>query len=447
LVIFKTKYFYCGLIFISLFIFLFHYIVTGQAVYGDGIGYYAYLHSIVKDGNLDTTNEYKHIYSPENNNLVVPFKSESVQIVRADKEGKAQNQYGIGVAFLLLPFYITANSISLLLNYFGAQVPTHGYSDIYQIFTGIGALVYGISGLFILERLIVGKLKSLNAARTSVLVIFFATNLLYYSAFDVINSHFASFFISTLLFYVFLIYDDSVRKYISLGLLTGLIVNIRPQDGSIAVIFIIDIFSKYAKNRSLAELVKKIFAFFAAISVGGIVLIYNWTYHFGTFFKHAYFGDAMGYLSQGKIDLLGSLFSKQSGLFTISPVLLIAAIYIIYALINKKLDNKYGIFIVFFLIQYLIISLHGGWRAAAYGGRMYISTYPIFALFLAELINLIDNKFGRRFALFTMCCFVILNLSTMYNFIMYKKQTEGESSGTELRTLQRFEKFKNNLVK
>ncbi len=45
------------------FAFLLHYWIVGQAVYGDGIYYYAYTRSLYKDHDLNFSNEFSHSYN------------------------------------------------------------------------------------------------------------------------------------------------------------------------------------------------------------------------------------------------------------------------------------------------------------------------------------------------------------------------------------------------
>ncbi|KKQ43380.1 MAG: hypothetical protein US60_C0003G0024 [Microgenomates group bacterium GW2011_GWC1_37_8] len=432
------KLFYTLLIFVSISIFLLHYIIAGQAVYGDGVGYYSYLHSIVIDGNIDTTNEYKHIYTPVNNNSLNPKDSPDVQIIKASNDGRAENHFGMGVAILLLPFFIIANTLSIILNFIGIPVPTHGYSDIYQIITGVGAVLYIISGLFILEKLISHYIKDEFSGKLTITAIFFATNLLYYGSFDVINSHFASFFLSTLFFYILFIHKNDIKKTASLGFITGFILSVRPQDALVAVIWIIYALNNYKKNNKYyKKFGKELLVFLLFAFLGSLALVYNWTYTYGNPLNHPYLQATYQYMVNSNLRLLDSFFNTSTGLLSTTPILIIPLIYFIYLIFSKKANIQIILLSIFFTLQYIVITLQGGWQAAAYGGRMYISTLPFFAFLLAEFLRELTLKYGKRLSLILVSVFILINLLNIAQFLLFEKQTEGFSMGTEQRTKER----------
>jgi hypothetical protein len=91
-------------------------------------GYYAHLHDWTFDNDWDYTNEYKHIYSPENNNADHPQSVDVVQIVGVAKNGRAANHFFPGTALLLLPYYLLADGVVQLLSWIGVHVPRNGYA-------------------------------------------------------------------------------------------------------------------------------------------------------------------------------------------------------------------------------------------------------------------------------------------------------------------------------
>src|SRR6185369_12161298 len=121
-----SKISYLFLFFFASAIFLLHYLIAGQAVYGDGVGYYAHLHSWYFDHDFNYTNEYKHIYTPENNNNPKPLVSPVIQIVGITPDGRAENLYSTGVAILLFPFYTAADGVAIIGNSIGIPLARTG---------------------------------------------------------------------------------------------------------------------------------------------------------------------------------------------------------------------------------------------------------------------------------------------------------------------------------
>lgn len=442
---------YSLLFIISASIFLLHYLVVGQAVYGDGIGYYSHLHSWVIDQDFDFTNEYQHIYSPENNNAISPKKSPVIQIVSTSPSGKAENFYSPGVGILLLPFYLIAHWMSLILSATGFQQSLSGYGDLYQIFSGLGAVLYTILGLFFLERILTYFSGEHFLSRLSVIMIFFATQLLYYGSFDVINSHFASFFLTSLFFWIFFSKKElGLHRDILLGFLAGLLTLNRLQDGAVVILWGIEIFqamkSKQLKNYAI--LVKKLTLFISTFVIVLLPLILHLSQVYSNIQNHEYVQAILTRIQNPQIlNIFGSLFHPVTGLFIRTPLIFLLFIYwLSYRRtfsIQLQLALKY--LFSFFFIQFLIITIQGGWYAAAYGGRMYISSLVFFALILVLFLQQFRKDY--RFLILFVSIFISINLLSMANFVLFEKGAEGERKGTESRTLERIKRFKIDFFK
>jgi len=427
---------YLGLFAFAVTIFLIHYVVSGQAVYGDGIGYYAHLHSWVIDGDWDYTNEYKHIYDHEHNNANTGVESSNVQIVSVAKNGKAENFYGTGVALILLPFYLLAHLLSVVANYLGANLSVEGYSDVYQIISGIGAIFYAITGVYFLEKIINLAVSDEKMSLISSVTLFLSSSLLYYGSFDVINSHFASFCLATIFFYYFLSYGN--RNSLLFGLIAGLMSGVRVQDSVIVIIWAIS----FWKNTNLFW--KKLRKFVIGFSFALIPTMIHWYSVFGNPLEHTYLRSILNtYKAKTTPDILGSLFDPTTGLFIRTPLLLILFLFFLYLSWKKEIKLLFHPF-VFFLLQFAIITIQGGWAAAAFGGRMYMSSLTFFGILLGMMVLRCGKKGTSRIYLILLM-FIILNFFSMAHFILRDKGAEGGLRGTEKRTQQRIQRILLNL--
>ncbi len=396
-------------------IFLVHYRVTGQAVYGDGIGYFAHLHSWIIDQDWDYTNEYEHNYSPQNNNSFNPTQADAVQIVATNGQGRAENHYSPGTAVLLLPAYMVAHALSLIL-----RLPTAGYSDLYQISSGVAAVGFTVAGLFILEKFLRLFISDTRITRLTTITVFLGTHLVYYGSFDVINSHFASFFLTSVFFYHLFTLKPSPRNDLILGGLVGLMACVRLQDASAAVVWLL-----YRP--------KYWYAFVTGITISLIPMFYQWTKVFDTILQHRYL---VNFLSDSQkhvpIDLVGSWFNTTTGLFFRSPVLLLGFAGLIINQIKLR-DKRIWLIIAYFAIQTLIIVVQRGWPASAYGGRMYTSSL----IPLAGLLAIFLGKLKYNHARVLSGTFIVLSLVSVFHFVLLEKNTQDGGRGTEIKTLQR----------
>lgn len=412
-------------------IFLVHYTLAGQAVYGDGMGYFAHLHSWVFDRDLDFTNEFRHVYSPENNNSSLSKSAPDILFVDTLPDKKAANYYNPGIAALLLPFYLTADFVTVLGNTIGLPWIRNGYSDLYQIFSGLGGVIYTVAGLYLLEKILLKTGFSTKVSFLSVALIFSATHLFYYGSYDVLNSHFASFFTNILAWFLILSVK-SKRGVFAAGLASGLAACVRPQDGML--LLVMAGYLRFTKTKYIRHYV-------VAFVLGFLPWIIFSTTVFGAFWKHTHVIYLWSRVGDGTlINWVASLFDARNGLFTKSPILLLSLIFLG---LNRKILNKPIVLWtgIFFVIQHLIISFQLGWTAAAYGGRMYTSSLVFFTLLIAGLLERLWEKRGMIFTLVFGVVFVLLNWISMARFILVDRETSDGAGGVEKSTIQRIEKI------
>lgn len=436
----RSNFHFYTVVFVCLLsIFLVHYALSGKAVYGDGIGYYAHLHDWTFDNDWNYTNEYKHIYSPENNNSDHPQSVDVVQIVGVTKNGRAANHFFPGTALLLLPYYLLADGAVQLLSWIGVHISRNGYADIYQIFTGIGSILYLVIGLWCLEKLVLFFFSDKPSARMSVLAIFLSTPLLYYGSYDVINSHAISFFLSSLFFYILLTKNNF--SIVLLAVTAGLAIMTRVQDMFLAGIFVVQgALQVVSKEEHWAGTGKKILLFLCVIIIVMVPLYLYWFETFGSFTQHTYiqaFLKERG--SNPSIDWLGSIFDTRNGLFIKSPLLLLLFGWYLYQCWKQK-KFLYWQLALFFLFQYLIISLQGGWKAAAYGGRMYISSLPFFAMILGSIFKRFTQQETVKIISILLLA-ICINVITIVSFILFTKDAQQGFRGIELQTQERMNKI------
>ncbi|MBN1168955.1 hypothetical protein JXA63_03620 [Candidatus Woesebacteria bacterium] len=420
-------------------VFILHYIAAGQAVYGDGIGYWAHLHSWVFDGDWDNTNEFKHFYSPQNNNSDNP-KVAKIGFTQTSETEEVVNHFSPGMAFLLLPFYLTAHFIANLGQLFGLSLHPNGYSDIYQITSGIGAIVYTFIGLRFLELLIQKFTKSKTVARITVVGLFLTTTLFYYGSYNVLNSHFASFFLTTAFFYILVFFKYDSKKPFLLGLITGLSTANRPQDGLVAEIYAIYLLKNHDIKKDFSIIVKNMLSFTLGFLITVSLLVVQIHANSGSLSSYKYIQEfTQTFTGERGVSILGSLIDPMNGLFTKTPILIPIFFYYFYLLYKRNSNIYYNLAFIFFAGQIVIITLQRGWPAAAYGGRMYISSFIFFGLIFGELVKVFRNKLGYKFLIITISGFILLNFYNVFRFTFYDKQASANGSGIEGYTVKRID--------
>ena len=197
----SAKYIFPVIFIFSILIFLSHTIFTKTAIFADGKFYYSITRSIVKDFDIKFANEYERL------GIGIDYTNEDY----------VWNQYPPGVSFVWIPLFTIADAISQSLSFLGFETDTTGFGFIYQFAVALTNIILGVSGLYLIYLILKGYFTEKVAILTTA-SLFAATNLLFYTAVELINSHTASFFASTLFIYYFIKHKGDKNYYFILGI-------------------------------------------------------------------------------------------------------------------------------------------------------------------------------------------------------------------------------------
>lgn len=385
------KYFF--LFVISLIIFFFHSVITKQGLYGDGNGYYSYTNSLYFQGNLNFDPIYYHL---ENFNGTKFIFSRVFWNTNFTKTGNIhQNPYMIGTGLSWIPSMLAVSAINKLFS-----LGANRFSLIYELGPGISGIVFIIAGLYFLEKYLLNFFSKQSVFWT-ILTIFFASNIFYFTAFEPALSHQPSFFIISFLLFWTYKFKSTAKNIFIFGLFTGFLATIRIAD----VILLIPIFFQVIKYISnLKHLPYYILGFLITISPQVIIqyLMY------GNIFSNPYLTGQSGTWQFSLVHFSEYLFSPMRGLFAWSPLFLLG----VWGLIK----NKSWLFITTSLFLWLVTSSWSAYLSAGFGQRFSFSAIPMFAYGFAFLIN--KWKFKK---IFIVCLiFSFLNLNLLSTFYLHK---------------------------
>lgn len=351
---FSSKTAFLFLYVFAISIFLIHFLVVGKAVYGDGRYYYAYLPTLLLQHTLNFSKSFQQL---------------GIQTYLTPNHLPA-NKYSPGSALL---WGFSFSFIHLLL------MPFHlndGYNSIYQIAIGIGNVSLVFIGLYFLwKSLFLFFSKSISLI--TCIFIFLSTNLLFYGAVDVINSHSGSFFASALFIY-FWLQKKTYTNAVLMGFFLGLLILIRAQD----IIFII-----LPCSNLILEKRKYIFNFAMTIITATIMFfpqLLLWKLEWGSWLTSPYLSrESFQFI---KPQFLGVLFYLPSGLFLWTPIT-IGCLMGLFYFIKIKRNIAIPFLLIFFVQLYIVASWSTWWQGASYSGRMFVSTLPMLSFGLAFLLS------------------------------------------------------------
>ena len=352
-------------------------------IWADRAGYYVYLPSIF-------LYNFSGDEFPENIEEQTGYGFQVNQ-----NNDKVSTKYTYGVALLQLPFFLIADFISSISD----NTPRDGFSFYYQKSINFAAVFYLIIGLYLLFLTL--KIYFTYSNKTiliTLLLLFFGTNLYYYSIVETGMSHIYSFFLFSGALYLVTHKANFKNKYlfyILLAFTSWLIILIRPTNMIFVIIaFFWDAISvKQILLRVKEHISPKIFSIW--VLSGFIIFIPQfiyWKYSTGHYLTYTYTNE--GFVNALSPKLLEVLFSPNNGLFPYSLIFILALFGLILSLRNRTTIGMYSS-IVFVLVTYLTASWHD-WRFGCGSGmRNMVEYYSLFSFpicYSINKINLVNKK-------------------------------------------------------
>jgi hypothetical protein len=359
----------------------------------DAFGYYMYLPKLL-------------IYKDLQLNWVKDIEAQYGTIVGGTwlyQAGKADNgnyvcTYFSGVAWMELPFFLMAHGTANLLGF-----KADGFSPPYQYALVFGVLFYVFLGLFVLRKVLLRYFDDRTTALTLALVIL-ASNVIQYISVDSLLSHAFIFPLYAFVLWGSLKWHEKPRLTyaILIGFICGLATLCRPTE---AIMFLIPLLWQTNTNENAAikwQLVRANKAhLWAAIAVGLAVLSLQFIYYkyvSGSFLHVA--GSRWVFLNP----FFRVLFGFEKGWFIYTPVTILFVLGLF-----KMRHFPFNKPIIWFcaLNIWIVISWYDWQYGGSYSTRALSQSYPVFALSLASLIDLI-NKNKYRFLFYFLCFYLIV---------------------------------------
>ena len=349
----------------------------GQLIGSDGQFYYAYLPTLLIDHDLNFENQYEKLLSEK-----------SLERQREAGSGRLPNKYAIGPAILWIPFFLMGHILALSLNAVGYSITLDGSGYVYQAMTLIGSITYGFIGILLVYRSCRHFFSQTSSASAAILV-WLATNVVYYTLAEPSMSHSCSFFAMALFIDIWLRFRPAPtgRQWILLGIAGGLVALVRLQDITwLALPFLDAVFSMRRKSWIIwASQVKGFMLFGLAALIVFAPQIVVWQI-LNTPANAASYPHSGGHFFWFTPEIFGVLFSLRHGFFLWHPVLLLAAagLFFLYRK-DRSIPVLFGVMLLAQL--YLVGSWHGWWGGHSFGNRLLINSIPALALGLAALID------------------------------------------------------------
>jgi hypothetical protein len=365
-------------------------------IWGDKAGYYIYLPAFF-------------IYNFEANRLPPDIATKTGNGFSV-RENKIYTKYSCGVALMQSPFFLASHLMAKTLNY-----ENNGFSLIYHKMIDIAAVFYTFLG-FIFLYLFLVRYVDKNTAFYAILCMYLGTNVFYYSIFETGMSHIYSFFLFSCYLYLIPFIVSSSNKigyYILFGLISGLIVIVRP----INVIFLPVFFLFHRPD--LADLKKNLGKIVVMLTVAALITvpqILYWKYCCGSYLRYSYEKETFSNVFTPKIAEIW--FSTNNSLFIYNPLMALMLIGLVFYY-KTSAQKSILIGLYFLFISYMFASWHDWRYGCAYASRPYTEFYTLFTLPFCYTLQKTNRKRIYLGILIILCILYNLKLIFSYDGCVY----------------------------
>ena len=322
-------------------------------------------------------------------------------------------KYSCGVAIMQLPFFLAAHILAPSLGQ-----PRDGFTPVYHKAINVAAVVYLMLGLWLLWRILSSTRTGRYAAPLSLFLILTGTNLFYYGISDTGMSHVYSFFLFCACLFLLhrtqYLHKVSLRQWLLLGLVCGLIVLVRPVN----LLFLTALlFIDAADRQETRDRLKRLWQWPVLIpmTMAALVflpqLLYN-RYAFGDAIFYTYGEEGFQWLQP---QILKTWFAPNNGLFLYSPLwfMLLYSVYAGYRAINRR--YFFGLFLV---LSYVLSCWWDRSFGCSFGARSFVEYGALFCLPLHQWLQRLHTwPRWKKAAIFALLFLAVgYNLKMIYSF-------------------------------
>lgn len=343
-------------------------------ILSDGKGYYSYLPAVFIYHDLSfsffDTIEAKY------------YDEHTKYDYRAGEPGKPIDKYFCGVAVMQLPFFLAGHAATLM-----SDEPADGYSKWYVIFTCIGALFWMAAGLHYLRKFLRAHGATDGQSAFVLYVIFFGTNLFYYTIIEPCMSHLYSFALVSM----FLRFGkqwldrDDKSAAVKAALAFGMIALVRPANVLIGLWLLYEaggVLKLWQHKLALLRTLPYAIIAPVAIVLPFVVQLIIWKLQTGEWFYNSYGEEAFHFTQPHLADFL---FSYRKGLFVYTPVTFVA-LFGLVPLWKKNSGKALFVALFLFVVVYVLSCWWMWYYGGSFGSRVMVEYLPVFALLLFFLL-------------------------------------------------------------
>jgi len=328
--------------------------------------------------------------------------------------GKHIPKFSIGMAVMYSPFFYSAHFYTL---HFSRQ-PADGYSRPYADALVIASFFYTLAGLYFLRKILLMFFDEWASA-LSILTIYLATNLLFYTLAWGLMPHNYLFFLFSAILYSTIKWHQTLKlKYVMmLSLSMGLTVLVRPAQ---IIVFIIPILYNIRSLSDIKEKINFLYLQKKHVLLGALCFLITilpqllyWKWTSDSFLYFSYGDRERFFFDDPKI--IEFFFSYRKGWLVYTPIMFFSLIGFIW---RKKIEIVYLSILVYTFVSIYVLSCWWcWWFGGGFGMRTMVESYVFLALPLTSFISFcLHSWLGKLFVIVIISSAIYLNIVQIYQY-------------------------------
>jgi hypothetical protein len=351
----------------------------GARLQSDGFYYFAYLRSLAFDHDVDFNNDYRLL-----------GLGDKTYLFNATPTGYAHSAWTIGPAFAWAPFFGAAHVVAQGLKRAGVEVATDGTSYPYRQAICVAGLFYGLLGCWFCCR-IARRFFTTGVAAAATTFTAAGSFIVWYFVKEPSMTHSLAFASVAAFVWLWVATIDTRTRaqWAWLGVLAGFMALVRWQSALFAILPAWDAARALwraigQRDRAGAQrVIGEGLLFLACAVIAFSPQMLAWKSIYGSYVARSPVGPAIRWGSPQIADIL---WSARNGLFSTSPILYLAAIGLAAFAIRQPAIGAPAIAAVALMV-YFNAAIQDWWGSAAFGGRRFDGTLPLFVIGLAAFLD------------------------------------------------------------
>ncbi|HEY9616577.1 MAG TPA: hypothetical protein V6C64_07045 [Microcoleaceae cyanobacterium] len=342
-------------------------------IVSDGNGYYAWVRSLVIDGDIDFKDDFEQLYFPD------PPPPEWSQ--RTPK-GLVPNKYPIGLAILETPGFLIGHAIAKLTTF-----ADDGISLPYQLSVTISLVMLILASFYLLYQALRNYQISSQIALLFCVMPLIGTNLIHYVAKEPAMAHGAGVAMINILIFISSLKANSFKSKFLAGLIPGLLMGLTIIIRLSNIVFLPCYFwlfrSDFSDRRKSLPLV---------LGIGSMVFLQQFSLFclWGKPVANSYQGQGFTAGIQGVFDIV---LGTHYGLFLYHPwyLVLVSLNIVGICLLARQQKLWHGIILFCFTGLWILNGLWG-FSGDSFGSRAFIESLPLLSLGAAMTVEHLSDR-------------------------------------------------------